>query len=247
MATHDAYMNMAIDEAVARNCAAGRTPNTVRFFRWKPSAVSLGFFQSVTDEVNVAECRKRSVDIVRRITGGGAVYHDYEGEVTYSIITNLKEQKIPQDIPTCYETLCGALVNGLRKLNLKASFQPVNDIIVSGKKISGNAQTRRMGVMLQHGTVLVDLNLSTMFSLLKVGKEKIKDKLIKSAEERVTSVRRELGRKVSLKEVADALWRGLEETLDIKLILGRLTSEELNLAEKIREEKYSTKEWIFQR
>ncbi len=95
---------------------------------------------------------------------------------------------MPDDIIKSYELICGGIVDALRVLGMpKAVFRPVNDIDVNGKKISGNAQTRRWGVVVQHGTVLVDTDIRTMFTVLKVSKEKISDKLIKSVEERVTT------------------------------------------------------------
>ena len=94
LATHDAFSNMAIDEAILNARLRNEVPNTLRFYRWKPSTVSIGKNQSISTEANIYECEKAGVDIVRRITGGGAVYHDYEGEITYSII--VKQEK---DIP----------------------------------------------------------------------------------------------------------------------------------------------------
>ena len=245
--THDCYMNMAIDEALIKLNAENRSPNTLRFYRWKPSAVSIGFFQSVKEEVDTNRCKSLGVDLVRRITGGGAVYHDYNGEVTYSLIVDEEDHRIPSKISDCYQVLCGALVAGLGRLGLSGEFHPINDILVNGKKISGNAQTRRMGVVLQHGTVLVEANLRRMFSLLKVGEEKIRDKMIAAAEERVTSIKRELGSGVAFEAVADALMNGFRESLDVEFESQPLMSNEVDLARKLREEKYSSREWINRR
>jgi lipoate-protein ligase A len=245
--TNDAYLNMAIDEAICRLRSENKSPNTIRFYRWKPSAVSLGYFQLVDQEVNMDVCRELGVDVIRRMTGGGAVYHSYEGEVTYSLIVDQNHPKIPTDIIKSYEVICGGIVTAMKKLGIEAEFKPINDICVNGKKISGNAQTRRWGVLVQHGTILLDTDVKTMFAVLKVSKEKISDKMIKSAEERVTTIKRELGRNVGFDEVKEALSKTFPEVFCVKLVEGKLSREEEALATKLREEKYSTSEWIFKR
>ncbi len=247
LAVNDAYMNMAIDEAICRKRAEGLAPNTIRFYRWKPSAVSVGYFQLVEEEVNTGACKKMGIDIVRRMTGGGAVYHSYEGEVTYSIIVGQDHPKIPADLIKSYEMVCAGIVEGLEELGVEAEFRPINDITVHGKKISGNAQTRRWKQVLQHGTVLMDTDLKTMFTLLRISKEKISDKMIKSAEERVTTIRRELGVKVGFDEVGEALRRGFAKALGVELEDGELSEGEKDLAQRLREAKYTTRDWVFGR
>ena len=244
---NNAYLNMAIDEAICRLRAKNRSPNTIRFYRWKPSAVSIGYFQLVEQEVNVEACKALGIDVIRRMTGGGAVYHSYEGEVTYSIIVNQDHPKIPNDIIKSYEVICSGIVMALEKLGINANFKPINDIDVNGKKISGNAQTRRWGILLQHGTILMDTDIRTMFTVLRVSKEKISDKMIKSVEERVTTIKKELGRDVNFKEVTDALKETFPKVLDVKPVEGKLSEEEKALATKLRMEKYRTTDWIFKR
>ena len=244
---YDAYMNMAIDEALCILRSEGRSPNTIRFYRWNPSAVSIGYFQLLEQEVNIQACQALGVDIVRRMTGGGAVYHSYEGEITYSLIADQRLPIIPTDILHSYDFLCGGVVMALKELGIDAEFKPINDIVVKGKKISGNAQTRRRNVVVQHGTILLDTDIKTMFTVLKVSKEKISDKLIQSAEDRVTTIRRELCRDVSFQEVTDVLIASFKRVLDVEAYPDTLSEEETNLAIKLREAKYGTKEWIFNR
>ena len=184
----NAGSNMAVDQAVMEGVAKGLSEPTIRFYRWQPSAVTIGRFQSMMDEVDVGRCAEAGVSYVRRITGGGAVYHDYEGEITYSVIA--PESCFPKGIRESYAFICAWVVSGLAGVGIKAEFVPINDIITEGRKISGNAQTRRDGVLLQHGTILYNLETVKMFSLLKISKEKMSDKLIKSVEERVTCVSR---------------------------------------------------------
>lgn len=243
----DAFYNMALDEAIAIARARKMVPNTLRFFRWDPSAVSIGYFQSMEEEVDVEVCDRLGIDYVRRRTGGGAVYHDRDGELTYSLVINEDHPLISRDFQKTYETLCSGIVKGLRALGVPAEFKPINDIVVGGKKISGNAQTRSMNVVHQHGTILRDVNPTLMFTVLKVPSEKIRDKLIKSVEERVTSIKNYLKREVGFEELKDALIRGFEEAFNIRLIPGEVTSFEEKTAMKLKVEKYSTREWNFKR
>jgi lipoate-protein ligase A len=246
MLIEDAPTQMAIDEAIAIARLKENTPNTIRLYRWNPSAVSIGYFQSIKKEVNVEACKEFGVDIIRRITGGGAVYHDYNGEITYSIVVPENNPKIPRDILASYEIICNAIVKGLSKLGVDAQFKPINDIVAGNKKISGNAQTRRHGVILQHGTILVDSDLKRMFQVLNVSDTKISDKLIQAAEERVTNLRRYLGREVSFEESRKALIHGFESNLDIKLEQDDLIYAEKQLVKELKK-KYSSQEWVYQR
>jgi lipoate-protein ligase A len=239
--THDAYFNMALDEAVSEGIMNGSSPPTIRFYTWKRGAVSIGCFQSMKDEVNIGTCRELGVDCIRRWTGGGAVYHDPEGEITYSLIA--PASLFPKNITRSYEVICGWIVNGLKTLGIDAVFSPVNDIIVKGKKISGSAQTRRGGVLLQHGTILYDLDLATMFGVLNVSKQKITDKMIKSAQERVTSISDH--RDLDKMDVYKALLRSFTEGKDHDY--GNWTDDELLRAEELVLQKYDTEKWLFLR
>lgn len=249
--THDAFMNMALDEACCESVANGTTPATIRFYRWSPSAVSIGYFQSLADEIAVDECERAAVSIIRRRTGGGAVYHDFEGEITYSVIVPEKdfcgEDGAKMGITESYHEICGWIINGLSRVGIPAEFKPINDVIVSAssKKISGNAQTRRGGVILQHGTILWKVDVRKMFSLLKVGKEKIADKMIAAVEERVTSVVATCegvgGDVVTYEALYDALKVGF--TSGKKFEIGTWSTDEVARAEDLARERYRTKEW----
>jgi lipoate-protein ligase A len=183
---NSAALNMAIDESISEGIAQGSSPPTIRFYGWSPSAVTIGCFQSMDREVDTARCQELGVHFVRRRTGGGAVYHDERGEITYSIIA--PEDWMGEDILFSYREICGKIVEALDRLGIPSEFQPINDILVHGKKISGSAQTRRNGVFLQHGTLLYRIDPSTMFSVLRVSPEKNADKALDKVEERVTSV-----------------------------------------------------------
>jgi len=249
--TRDAFENMAIDEAVSEMVATQDSPPTIRFYRWKPSAVSIGYFQSLHDEIALEKCVAAGVDCVRRRTGGGAVYHDYDGELTYSVIA--PESIFPKGIIDSYHVICGWIMDGLSRTGIDACFKPINDIVIadnvtsnegillSGKKISGNAQTRRGGVLLQHGTILFKVDVKKMFSLLKVGQDKIADKMIAAVEERVTAVN-QIDPSISF----DDLYRAMAEafTENKKWTPGEWTLAEMMRAQELAERRYLTREWL---
>src|SRR3989338_7013008 len=239
--TTNAYEAMGIDEAVAEAVGKGISKPTIRFWRWQPSTVSIGYFQSMEDEVDVQKCREQKVDVVRRITGGGAVYHDYEGELTYSVIA--PEGILPKGITESYHEICGWIVKSLKHIGIESGFKPINDIIAGGKKISGNAQTRRFGVVLQHGTILYDLDVRKMFSLLKGGTDKISDKMMQAVEDRVTRVKN-FG-DITREQTYEALLKCFTDGK--KFEIGKLTEHELSAAKELAKTKYSTKEWNFMR
>ncbi len=244
---HSAFENMAIDEAIMLSMKEGKVSPTLRFYRWKPTAVSIGTFQGMNDEVDVDFCKSNNIDVIRRITGGGAVYHDYDGEITYSIILPKGHRLAPDDIVESYKVLCNGVIKGVKHLGIDADFKPINDVISHGKKISGNAQTRRHSCLLQHGTVLLNLDVNMMFQALKVPIEKISDKMIADVKERVTSITDILNRNVGIEEVHTALKKGFSDALQVKLVPSILTNDEITSVKHLACEKYSTKEWNFKR
>lgn len=223
-----AAWNMALDEVLL--CSLGDTP-VLRIYGWSPPAVSIGYFQSIEQEVDVAECSRLGIDVIRRVTGGGAVLHD--SELTYSFLT----KKYPQNIMESYELVCGAVIDSINSLGFVSKFSPLNDITVNGKKVSGNAQTRKKNALLQHGTILLSADIDRMFSVLKVPSEKIRDKMISDVKQRVASLNR------SFDEVAASMKKGFSEKFCASLADDSLTDEEKIATEKLAREKYSTRQW----
>ena len=240
-----AFTNMAVDRAVLVASSEGKVSPTVRFYGWEPSAISIGYFQSLEEEVDLDTCRKLGVDYVRRITGGGAVFH--EEELTYSIVIPETHPQIPKNILKSYGRICGAVMKGLDNLGIESKYVPINDIITGGKKISGNAQTRKAKIVLQHGTVLTDVNVDKMFSVLKVPNEKIKDKLIADVKQRVTSIKHVLGKEIRFEDVSEAMRIGFEEEFNVELIEEPLGEEEKELTRKFEKECFSARDWNHRR
>ncbi|MDH7484454.1 MAG: biotin/lipoate A/B protein ligase family protein [Spirochaetales bacterium] len=237
-----AAWNMGLDEAILHQVAAGAVLPTLRIYGWQPPAISIGYFQGLEEEVDREACRKAGVDIVRRITGGGAVFHHHE--VTYSIVLPLDHPLARPNIVDSYRLLCGGIVAGLAQLGIEATFAPINDILAGGRKISGNAQTRKQRCILQHGTILLDVDVDLMFSLLKVPQEKARGKLIEDIKARVTSVRHCIGaEQAEFDTVARAMVHGFAESLDLELHEAAPAEAELLIAGRLAAEKFASPEW----
>ena len=247
--TADAYTNMAVDEAIMKARIENKVPNTLRFYQWKPSAVSIGRFQTLADQIHLDNCKKHNVDIVRRITGGGTVYHDQNGELTYSITAKLSDLGYKDlDMLSAYQKICSGLNEAVKILGTKAEYRPPDpkrcpNLAISGKKISGNAQTSKKGVLLQHGTFLMDINHEKMFTFLRVPWAKTLNDILAVSKRKLTSARQELGSNFSTQEAYQALVNGFKNALDVQFVEGELTKYEQELAKKLKKERFVTEDW----
>jgi lipoate-protein ligase A len=256
---HNGFYNMGLDEAILQEIARGSSPPTLRLYGWEPAAVSVGYFQGLEEEVNLAACEARGIDVVRRISGGGAVFH--QAELTYSIIMPVSHPLAGGAVQGSYERFCAGIVRALALLGVEARFAPVNDILagvpprepppseceVPLRKISGNAQTRRMGCVLQHGTILLDLDVDLMFELLQVPSEKMKGRLIADVKNRVTSLGA-LRPVVSFNQAAAALAEGFREALSLDFVKEDTPSpEEEAAAQDLGANKFGSRDWLYRR
>ncbi len=236
---YSAYLSQALVETLTEFVGQGKSPSTIRFYEWKPSTVAFGFNERVHEVVNVDECKNLGIDIVRRPSGGGAVYLDEEDCFTYGVIS----RDLPRSISKSYSLVCGAVIDGLMDLGIEASFRKPNDIVVKGKKISGNIQINRKNVVVVGGTILYDLDLEKMFRVLKVDKEKMKKKGYKNSLESVTCIKEHT--KVSKQKVYETLIRALTKGKEFSF--GDLNQEEMDRAKFLEKTKYSTREWNFRK
>ncbi len=222
--------NMAVDEFLLYNC---KEP-ILRIYGWSKPCISIGYFQNI-DEVDYKKCNDMNVDVVRRITGGGAVFHDIE--LTYSFVT----KNFPQSILESYKEISEVIIQALKNLGLDAKFSPLNDVTVDGKKVCGNAQTRKNSTLLQHGTVLLEVDVEKMFSLLNVPIEKISDKKILDVKNRVAGISK------TFDQVSDALKSSVRDVFECELVPFKLNQEDLESCQKLMDEKFSSKNWTFRR
>ncbi|MDR2110139.1 MAG: lipoate--protein ligase family protein [Spirochaetaceae bacterium] len=246
---HDGFYNMGLDEAILEGVSRGESPPTLRLYGWSPPAVSVGYFQGLEEEVDLPACEARGIDVVRRISGGGAVFH--QAELTYSVIMADTHPLAGKSLRESYENLCVGIVEGLALLGVPSRFVPINDIVTGDRKISGNAQTRRMGCILQHGTVILDLDVDLMFELLRVPREKMRGRIIRDVKDRVTSLRA-LRPAVSLPEAAAALAEGFRRALSLDYgpsgdFRAEPGSAEAERARALGAGKFASREWLYKR
>ena len=260
---HSGAWNMAIDEAVMTCCAAGRVPPTLRFYRWGPPALTLGYFQKAERDVNFDACAHLGIDVVRRLTGGRAVLHDQE--LTYSIVMPHEGCPLPDSITDSYRVLSRGLAEGFRILDLPVTMShpaprsgkpgssaacfdalSVWELEADGKKIVGSAQARRFGSVLQHGSVLNDLNPEMLFATMKDENPRRLERAKATFLEKATSIRHLTGCPLPWNELFDAFKEGffiaLERDLDAHFVEDDLTDDELSLAEDLIENKYATRD-----
>jgi len=238
---------MALEEAAAETVAEGGRP-VVRVFRWAPSTLSLGYRQA-PGTVDWSYCEREGIAVTRRATGGGGIYHDTHGDVSYSVIA--PAEALPTSLAESYEMLCEPLLGALADLGVDAGFadepaptlhepacylralNPAHDVAVDGRKISGNAQYRQREAVIQHGSLTyaraVDAHLGCFAADLDP------DRFC----ERVTSVRAESG--ADRAETVAALESALGEWADAEA--AGWTDAELSRAHEIADAKYATDAW----
>jgi lipoate-protein ligase A len=238
----DPPMNVALDEVLARRVGEGSRRPTLRFWgRYKPEVV-IGRFQSVGNEVDEAAAEEMGVEIIRRTTGGGAMFVEPDNIITYSVYAPL-ELVAGMSTVESYAFLDGWVVEAFRSLGIEASYEPINDITSTGGKIGGAAQTRRHGIVLHHTTLSYEMDAARMLRVLRVGQEKLSDKAIKSAEKRVGPLRRQT--QMPRDEIIGRMVETFAERAGGRLTQDAITSEELAEAEDLVRNTYGTEAWIY--
>lgn len=199
---------MDIDIRLAERVAAGKMPPTLRFWEWAAPAVVIGRFQSLEDEVNLDQAQQSGFAVVRRCTGGGAMFIEPGNTITYSLYAP-RDFVAGMDIEESYRLCDQWLIDALRDLGIEASFSSINDISSSSGKIAGAAQRRfppigkGPGAVLHHVTMAYDIDAVAMSRVLRVSQEKMSDKAVKSAIKRVDPLRSQTG--LSRHEIVDRL------------------------------------------
>jgi len=259
----DAFMNMAIDEAIAHHAGEKEAPPTLRLYGWQTPTVSVGYGQSVKRKLNLAALEGLGWSYVRRATGGGAVVHRFE--VTYSFTAHQDFFAGAPGVAASHRFISRGVIRGLRAMGVKAGFKtdalqgpgprpgwsefncfaaPIDsDITVDGKKIAGSAQTRRQGAVLQHGSVLIDFDHERQLEILRFSSDAARNKLRSLLANGVTSLNCVLNRAVTFDEVCAALKKGFSEEFTCVLREDALTGPERVTANHLAEHKYRTPEW----
>lgn len=259
--------NMAVDEAIIRAHAAGQVPPTLRFYGWQPAAISLGYFQKALAEVDVAECRRQGIEVVRRLTGGRAVLHD--AELTYSLVVSETHPLVPPTITGSYRFFCQGLLDGLRALGIDAQMsipraaygqtrrRPASaacfdapshyEVIYQGRKLVGSAQVRKGGIILQHGSILLRFNPEQMASLLTLPDQQVKAAVAEMLAKRAVSVVEAANRDIGWEEACQAMAAAFGPALGVELVTDSLTQAEMETARELAAKKYSQDSWNLRR
>lgn len=233
-------MQMALDEVIAEQVAAAEREPTLRVWEWASNSVIIGSFQSLSNEVDLNGAAKHDVTVVRRISGGGAMFVEPGNTITYSLYA-------PESLVSglsyvdSYAFLDDWVVGALNELGIAASYQPINDITSPAGKIAGAAQKRlARGSVLHHVTMAYDIDAAKMLEVLRIGREKIADKGTPSANKRVDPLRSQTGM-----ERADVIDRMIG-TFRSRYGLTDTTLDEATLAEAKQRvaAKFSTQEWL---
>ncbi|MFB6145433.1 MAG: lipoate--protein ligase family protein [Candidatus Nanohaloarchaea archaeon] len=230
-------MHHAIDEVLTERMKTGEMQPTLRFWYRKNDSVPMGRFQAYKDEVEHEYAEEKGVEVVRRLTGGGAMFCEPGNVITYSIY--IPKDQVPGDVEESYRHLDEFAVKALNDIGVDAGYEPLNDIEHEDGKLGGAAQLRSGDVVLHHTTMSYRLDTEEMLKVLRIGKEKISDKAIKSAEKRVSRIADHTD--LSREEVVDKMIQRFVE--DRNWEIGELTEDELEEAEQLAEEKFSTDEW----
>ena len=234
-------VNHALDEVLTRRLGAGLRPPTLRFWGRVEPEVVLGRFQSVRNEVDAEAAARHGIQVLRRMTGGGAMFVEPANIVTYSLYAP-PELVADVSLVDSYAFLDQWVITALRSLGIDAWYQPINDITSASGKVGGAAQARRHGAVLHHATMSYDLNSQRMLEVLRTGREKLSDKGIASADRRVSPLRLQtnLPRDDVLARLVET-FAGLVGGLEA----DELTPKELVEADELVRTKYGTREWTY--
>lgn len=232
-------------EAIASAVDEGLSPNTIVLVQPSKPYVCLGYHQELEREIDVEYCRRNSLQIVRRSQGGGATYLD-SNQIFYQAVARKGSEEIPLIAEKLFEKLLGVTVYVYRELGLPAEFKPPNDVVVHGKKISGNgAGDFGKGTIILVGNIILDMNYDSMSRVLKVPDEKFRDKMAKSMRDWVTSLNRELGYIPPVDQVKKLLVKGYENLFGISLTLGEPSKLERDFWEQEVKPRHLSLDWLY--
>ncbi len=230
-------MHHALDEVLLKKMERGDMRPTLRFWYRPHTSIPIGRFQSYHDEVEHDFIEDNDIEVVRRITGGGAMFSEPGKVITYSIY--IPKDQVSSDIRESYRELDRFAVDALNDLGVEAEYRPLNDIEHPAGKLGGAAQIRKNNAVLHHTMMSYDLDTRKMLKALRIGKEKVSDKAIESAEKRVARISDYIDD--SREEVIEALIENFVS--DKEWEYGSLTDEEIEKAEKLADEKFRSDKW----
>jgi lipoate-protein ligase A len=240
----DGRLNIAIGQAIIEARQVGTVPDTLRFLRFPPTAL-VGRHQALGQEVNLDYCRENDIGVVRRITGGGAIFME-PGLLGWELAFNRMTLGV-SSLPELTREICEAAAVGISRLGVEARYRPRNDIEVEGRKISGTGGFFDGDTLFFQGTVLVDMNPQVMVSALRVPQSKLAKRDLDSAEQRVVTLRELMGDGTPpLARIQSMLSEAFAERFGLEISHADLSETERSGAEALYREEIGTEEFVTQ-
>ncbi|HFE2312987.1 TPA: biotin/lipoate A/B protein ligase family protein [Staphylococcus aureus] len=263
----DPYHNMAMDEALLNFVSRGEIDPVIRFYTWNPATLSIGYFQRLQKEIDIDKVKEKGFGLVRRQTGGRGVLHDKE--LTYSVIVPESHPNMPSTVTEAYRVISQGLLEGFKNLGFDTYFavpktpeerqklkQPRSsvcfdapswyELVVEGRKIAGSAQTRQKGVILQHGSILQDIDIDELFDMFIYKNERLKLKMKEAFVEKAVAINDISDEHITISQMEEAFEKGFKKGLNIELKPLELTEAQLAEVEELTE-KYRSDEWMFRK
>jgi lipoate-protein ligase A len=265
--SNDPFYNMALDEALLNFVSRGEIDPVIRFYTWNPATLSVGYFQRLTKEIDIDKVKEKGYGMVRRQTGGRGVLHDKE--LTYSVIVPESHPEMPSTITEAYRVISEGLLQGYKELGLDAYFaiprskeerdklkQPRSavcfdapswyELVVEGRKIAGSAQVRQKGVILQHGSLLQDVDVDDLFDMFIFKNERLKEKMKKAFLDKAVALNDISDKKITIAEMEVAFEKGFKKGLNVDFKPLTLTeAQQAEVNELI--EKYKSDDWNYRK
>lgn len=265
--SQDPYYNMAMDEALLNFVSRGEIDPVIRFYTWNPATLSIGYFQRLQKEIDIEKVNEKGFGLVRRQTGGRGVLHDKE--LTYSVIVPESHPNMPSTITEAYRVISQGLLEGFKNLGFETYFavprskeereklkQPRSsvcfdapswyELVVEGRKIAGSAQTRQKGVILQHGSILQDIDIDELFDMFIFKNDRLKAKMKEPFVEKAVAINDISDTHITLSEMEKAFEEGFKTGLNIEFKPLELSEQQLAEVKEL-EEKYRSDDWMFRK
>ena len=258
------YYNMAMDEALLNFVSRGEIDPVIRFYTWNPATLSIGYFQRLQKEIDIDKVKEKGYGLVRRQTGGRGVLHDKE--LTYSVIVPESHPNMPSTVTEAYKIISQGLLEGFKNLGFETYFaiprskeerdklkQPRSsvcfdapswyELVVEGRKIAGSAQTRQKGVILQHGSILQDIDIDDLFDMFKFKNERLKAKMKENFVQKAVAINDISNQHITLNEMENAFEAGFKKGLNIDFKPLEFTKKQLEEVQEL-EDKYRSEAWM---
>lgn len=261
------YYNMAMDEALLNFVSRGEIDPVIRFYTWNPATLSIGYFQRLQKEIDIDKVKEKGYGLVRRQTGGRGVLHDKE--LTYSVIVPESHPNMPSTVTEAYKIISQGLLEGFKNLGFETYFaiprskeerdklkQPRSsvcfdapswyELVVEGRKIAGSAQTRQKGVILQHGSILQDIDIDDLFDMFIFKNERLKTKMKENFVQKAVAINDISNQHITLNEMENAFKSGFKKGLNIDFKPLELTEKQKEEVQEL-EEKYRSEAWMYRK